>query len=1005
MEHIIVTDNTLSHYDKRIKEHISKKYGADMSIGWEESEGGINPYKLKFALKSGEGCELFSKTVDFPLEQLVVSGRYEDEMKSIILSLKDGSELKVPVGELVKGLASSKDTASALFLSKEETKNNCRLTVSLSNINGTVISNESVDIPIKESIVNGIYNEASDTLDLTFTDGSKTSLPVNKLIDEILLGAELSKKALKGEKITDTSAAFSKNVPEKSALYARLSKVGGITRKCTNMLDSSFIVNTSTASAWARKESVLKPNTTYVASCNIPLSLKPIIGIFFYNSQGVASGAENQVTEDKDVLINTLDDGIVKIQYIIHDLTYDISSYNYMLNEGSTALPYEPYFEGLRDAKVTKIKSSGANLANLKYETSTAPIEIAQTPTKLSLTVNTTANGYFRLKSIPVEVGKTYTISGNVTGGTGLGLYIHNETTNANGTVYGNLKGDNSKVTFTATTPILVLHGYIKWATATAEKKSITLENIMLNKGDTVLPFTPYGFEHTLEIPKAILGGEVVNITEPTEIAKFAWQEGNDYDSWAKSMYDEENSRILTVYASGPDHAYINKDIYVAEYSLTNKTITYHKVIEGGTASVKPMGIIKHNGEYIILYTYANTDIDADGYVTVDDVTKIYRAVSTDLVNWTGTDITDAFGFSEAANGIKGIDNMYLLDGSLYVSFAYPDCDGGTWAVSSFRRSDDYGISWTKGPAFNYINGEPITTHTCPGEMVFHKIGSRIIMLARKGFTSDRDNPIPLLFGYSDDGGATWSENLTDTVGITDATNSNLSIAQYDENNVIVMFATRRRGTAGIYYSITPNEMAYNGEFNAPTKLNDGVPTADFGYPYVFNTSDGWYYTFYTSNNPVDVDYASVYMYKMPTGVTVLEGLEGYGQSNPHDPNEYNYIDLKEKKAIIRGYINEADQWTAYDTPKEIDLSGILGNFDLIPVEGGGTLTFENEHGYDVPSEVEFHVNNNGEVSASTFIGDLYGVSHTAKYDTTGRDIAATIDALLERITELEKRI
>jgi len=144
--------------------------------------------------------------------------------------------------------------------------------------------------------------------------------------------------------------------------YAEIDMIKGKTRKCTNLLDGSFIANTSAASVWVRKEIVLKPNTTYVVSCNIPSSIKSTVGIFFYNSQGTASGAENQVTDDKDVLITTLDDGIIKIQYIVHDLAYDIGSYKYMLNEGSTALPYEPYFEGLRDAKVTEIKSVGRNL-------------------------------------------------------------------------------------------------------------------------------------------------------------------------------------------------------------------------------------------------------------------------------------------------------------------------------------------------------------------------------------------------------------------------------------------------------------------------------------------------------------------------------------------------------------------------------------------------------------------------------------------------------------------
>jgi hypothetical protein len=41
---------------------------------------------------------------------------------------------------------------------------------------------------------------------------------------------------------------------------------------------------------------------------------------------------------------------------------------NIMLNAGSTALPYEPYYEGLRSAKVTEVKSVGVNLWDEQWE-------------------------------------------------------------------------------------------------------------------------------------------------------------------------------------------------------------------------------------------------------------------------------------------------------------------------------------------------------------------------------------------------------------------------------------------------------------------------------------------------------------------------------------------------------------------------------------------------------------------------------------------------------------
>ena len=42
--------------------------------------------------------------------------------------------------------------------------------------------------------------------------------------------------------------------------------------------------------------------------------------------------------------------------------------------------------------------------------------------------------------------------------------------------------------------------------------------------------------------------------------------------------------------------------------------------------------------------------------------------------------------------------------------------------------------------------------------------------------------------------------------------------------------------------------------------------------------------------------------------------------------------------------------------PEVTDISYLITADNLIGVEGGGTLTFENEYGYAVPSEVEYQV-------------------------------------------------
>ena len=89
-----------------------------------------------------------------------------------------------------------------------------------------------------------------------------------------------------------------------------------------------------------------------------------------------------------------------------------------------------------------------------------------------------------------------------------------------------------------------------------------------------------------------------------------------------------------------------------------------------------------------------------------------------------------------------------------------------------------------------------------------------------------------------------------------------------------------------------------------------------------------------------------------------VQALEGYGQGNPDDPAEYNAIIWGEhgtNQYLQKGNIVDV-VWYALSTPEVTDISDLLPADNLISVEGGGTLTFENEYGYAVPSEVEYQV-------------------------------------------------
>ena len=125
-----------------------------------------------------------------------------------------------------------------------------------------------------------------------------------------------------------------------------------------------------------------------------------------------------------------------------------------------------------------------------------------------------------------------------------------------------------------------------------------------------------------------------------------------------------------------------------------------------------------------------------------------------------------------------------------------------------------------------------------------------------------------------------------------------------------------------------------------------------------------------------------------------VQSLKGYGQSNPDNAEEYNYIDLKNQKFISFGYISNS-VWVSRYSTTDIDIPSIIG------VEGGGTLTFENEYGYDVPYEIEYTINSNDVIGAEEFVGNLKGTAEVAKYyDDNGNPSAQTIGEALNKLLD-----
>ena len=79
-------------------------------------------YVLSFTLKDKNNNTLSSQTVDLPLETMVVSGEYDDDTQSLVLELKNGQTITIPISDLIDGLVSqsSLNTILASYYTKAQ---------------------------------------------------------------------------------------------------------------------------------------------------------------------------------------------------------------------------------------------------------------------------------------------------------------------------------------------------------------------------------------------------------------------------------------------------------------------------------------------------------------------------------------------------------------------------------------------------------------------------------------------------------------------------------------------------------------------------------------------------------------------------------------------------------------------------------------------------------------------------------------------------------------------
>lgn len=285
-----------------------------------------------------------------------------------------------------------------------------------------------------------------------------------------------------GAPVKDDTVAYIKNVPAASLPAAKINKIGGMTRKCANLLPENTAVDhhyweangegflykvnyPNEAICFERFK--VEPNTTYCVSSSHSMSW----AVWFADENSQSLGRT-----DGWKSTNTTFETPSTPCYALFCSLYSGGVYqnDIMLNAGDTALPYEPYFEGLRSAPVTEIESVGVNLFDN------------------GLLTNSQNWQYLTIKAEP---NTTYTAYSNAPYIASVGVYMFNSTDAAD---TPNQLFKDKVVTLTTNSD-----GIIKVQYRSSSDLNISDYYYQLNKGSTALPYAPY-VKHTLPIPEAV---------------------------------------------------------------------------------------------------------------------------------------------------------------------------------------------------------------------------------------------------------------------------------------------------------------------------------------------------------------------------------------------------------------------------------------------------------------------------------------------------------------------
>ena len=485
------------------------------------------------------------------------------------------------------------------------------------------------------------------------------------------------------EEVVDSTALSIKPVPADAAPYAEVVEIGGMTRKCTNLIPLPYYSSSKTVDGVTftinTDSSVSISGTATGEAIFYPFADMALNGGQTYTVSAIGTGRDDimcyiRIAATNEVFFGTFtaEDNVMYQMRLVVPAGKTVNARVYpMLNAGSTALPYEPYFEGLRSAPVTAVESVGVNLLDESRLLKSPNITASGTEYILS------AGAYEIDTGINYKPNTQYTLA-----------YTGKNDSGAVRLEFNYADGTRTDFYFKSTE-------YINSVFTTAKNKSVKelrcnysdAGNLYIKKGTVMIyegadtkPYTPYT-RHTLPIPETVrnidgygwgVNNEVYNYIDYEKkqfvkrVEKFVLRGTENWVLYNSNLLTSQFDRVSPDLSPSISDGAFNSEMRNGNVKFCVYTDGAHtEETWKSYLAEKPMTV------YYELATPIITDIS--DILPADNIIGVKAGGTVTMVNEYGYDVPNTITFYAGKNEVVGADTFV---GNLHGTAARALADG-----------------------------------------------------------------------------------------------------------------------------------------------------------------------------------------------------------------------------------------------------------------------------------------------------------------------------------------